>query len=127
MADANGQAVERYWAALEAGDYDEAQRQLHEDLVEVWPQSGERVIGPVNWMRVIREHPTPPAFRVRRTIGREELWVAEVTFDYAPDGSARYEVCAVMECRDGKIWRLTEYFGAPFESADWRADFAERT
>jgi ketosteroid isomerase-like protein len=122
----NREAVEGYWQALENEDYEAAQAQLHGEFVEEWPQSGERIRGRVNWMRVIMEHPTRPSFRTRRIIGRDDLWVAEVLFDYAGSGSPPYHVCAIMECRDGKIWRLTEFFGGPFDPADWRAGFAER-
>lgn len=118
--------VDRYWQALERNDYEAAQTQLHDEFVEEWPQSGERVRGRENWMRVIVEHPTRPTFRVRRILGGSDVWVTEVAFDYAHDGSPPYQVCAVQEVRDGKIWRLTEVFGAPFDPADWRADFAER-
>jgi hypothetical protein len=42
------------------------------------------------------------------------------------DGPEPYEVCAVQRVAHGKIASIVEYFAAPFEAADWRADLVER-
>jgi hypothetical protein len=48
----------------------------------------------------------------------------EAVEDYG-DGTP-WHVIAIQECRDGKIVRLTEAFGTPFEAAGWRAHLVER-
>ena len=45
--------------------------------------------------------------------------------DY-PDGSS-YHVIDLIELRDGLVWRETVYWAAPFEAADWRAPWVQRT
>jgi limonene-1,2-epoxide hydrolase len=122
----NGQAVERFWQALEKEDFDAAKAELHDDLVESYPQSGERIRGVKNWLSLVAKYPGFPAIRVRRIIGRDDLWVTEAEFDYSRDGSTPWQVCEVQECRDGKIATITAVFGAPFEAAEWRAAFVER-
>jgi limonene-1,2-epoxide hydrolase len=122
----NGEAVERFWRALEKEDFEAAKAELHPDFVESYPQSGERIRGIQNWESLVTTYPGFPAITVSRIIGRDDLWVTEAAFDYSKDGSPPYQVCEVQECRDGKIAAVNAVFGAPFEPADWRAAFVER-
>lgn len=118
-------AVERYWTAMAARDFDAARRELHDGFTGEWPQSGERIRGRDNWLAIARAHPTFPAIGEVRHLAGEELVVTHATFDYARDGSPPYQVCAVQQVRDGKILSNLEFFGAPFEAAEWRAAWVE--
>jgi hypothetical protein len=33
---------------------------------------------------------------------------------------------AIVELKDGKMWRDTRYFAEPFEAPEWRAHLVER-
>jgi ketosteroid isomerase-like protein len=121
----NRAAVERFWEALHRTDYDAAVEELHEDFVEDYVQSGERVRGIHNWLSLVRNYPGFPAITVRQHIGRDDLWVTHAAFDYARDGSPPYQVCEVQQFRDGKIARITAFFGAPFDPAEWRTAWVE--
>ncbi|HEX6262849.1 MAG TPA: nuclear transport factor 2 family protein [Actinomycetota bacterium] len=126
--DENQRIVERYWAALATGDFDDAAAFLSDDFVEDWPQSGERIIGPANWLEMARHHPTFPSIEPVRHEGQGDLWVSELLFDYGRGGESQpYHVCAVQHLREGRIASIVEYFAAPFEPADWRIDWVERT
>jgi hypothetical protein len=37
-----------------------------------------------------------------------------------------FTIVAIIELRDGKIWRDTRYYGGPFEGPEWRAQWVER-
>jgi hypothetical protein len=37
-----------------------------------------------------------------------------------------FTIVAIIELRDGKIWRDTRYYGEPFEGPEWRAQWVER-
>ncbi len=60
---------------------------------------------------------------MRRIVGSGDLWVSEFILAY--DGRPSYTV-SVMEFRDGKVVRETQYFGDPFEPGSSRAKFVER-
>jgi hypothetical protein len=45
-----------------------------------------------------------------------------ITYDGQPMYTAR-----IMEFRQGKVQRETQYFGDPFDPPAWRASLAERT
>ena len=61
-------------------------------------------------------------FTIRRVIGRGDLWVTEYVISY--DGKPSHTV-SIMEFRDGKVFRETQYFGDPFEPWSGRARWVE--
>jgi limonene-1,2-epoxide hydrolase len=122
----NRQTVKRFWEALERKEFGAAIAELHENFMEEYPQSGERIAGKDNFFGLVTGHPTFPAIKVRRHVGRDDLWVTLAAFDYAGDGSPPWQVCEVQELRDGKISRIEAIFGAPFDAAEWRAQWVER-
>jgi hypothetical protein len=50
-------------------------------------------------------------FTVRRILGAADLWVTEFVLTY--DGQPSYTV-SIMEFKDGKVARETQYFGDGF-------------
>lgn len=42
------------------------------------------------------------------------------------DHTGRTHVVAIIEFRDGKLWRDTRWFGDPLEAPAWRAQWVER-
>lgn len=118
-------AVDRFWAALEKEDFEAAGLELHEDFEEFYPQSGEHIVGRDNFLGLLKAFPGFPRVKACRHRGGGGLWVTEAAFDYARDGSPPWQVCELQELTGGKIRRLTAYFGAPFEPAEWRKPFVE--
>jgi hypothetical protein len=98
-----------------------------EDYVMEMPQSGERFRGREN-MRAFQEafpdNSDAPTIRIRRVLAREGLWVVESIVDYG-GGQVMHGV-AILELKDGKVWRDTRYFAEPFEAPGWRAHLVER-
>ena len=92
--------------------------------MEEWPQSGERIRGPQNWLAMATAYPGFPSIVHERTVGEGDVWASHARYDYG-DGTP-WQVVAIEELRDGKIARITEVFGSPFEAADWRKDIVER-
>jgi hypothetical protein len=99
----------------------------HEDFVMEMPQSGERIRGRENmraFQRSFADHSNPPAITLRRVVVREGLWILEGVNDY---GNGRvFDIAAIFELRDGRIWRDTRYYAEPFEGPQWRAQWVER-
>ena len=99
----------------------------HEDNAMEMPQSGERIRGPRN-MRAFQEgfasNSNLPSIRIRRVLVRDRLWVVESVIDYG--GGQVLDGVAVLELKDGKVWRDTRYFAEPFEAPEWRSQWVER-
>ena len=117
--------AEALWKALAAGDWDAAGSCLHDDFVQEWPQSGERIVGRENALAIDKSFPGGlPRMSLRRTIGEGDLSVLEVELQYV-DGSI-YQGVSIIELRDGRVVRETDYFAEPFKAPQWRAQWVER-
>ena len=94
-----------------------------DDAVIEWPQSGERIRGRPNIIALHEASPVKIDFEVRRIVGSGDLWVTETTIRY--DGARPTRAVFIMEFRDGRVVRETDYFGEPFEAPDYRAEWVE--
>ena len=126
MTEQNAAAIaEGFWARLGAGDWDGARAVLHDEYVQEWPQSGERIEGPDDAIAVNRNFPGGlPSMRVRRTSASGHIVVLEVELEYA-DGSL-YQGVSIMEIRGGKVLAETDYFAQAFDAPQWRAQWVRR-
>jgi hypothetical protein len=83
-----------------------------------YPQSAERIRGRRNIQASRFAQPSMKRFTVRRILGAADLWVTEFVLTY--DGQPSYTV-SIMEFKDGKVARETQYFGDAFEPGPSRA------
>jgi ketosteroid isomerase-like protein len=116
-------ALERHWAASAAGDLETEHEIYRDDVVVEYPQSGERICGRHNIQALRGHHPSKLGFTIRRVIGSGDMWVSEYVITY--DGRPVYTV-SIMEFRDGKVARETQYFADPFDPPAWRTQWVEQ-
>jgi limonene-1,2-epoxide hydrolase len=119
----NRDAVERYFQAFERQDLDAMEKLLHEDYVEEYPQSGERIRGKQNWRSVTGNYPGLPNMTDHSYVLSGDLGVLKMTLEY--DGNRIY-ACEIFDLEDGKIKRARAYFAEPFDAPDWRSQWVER-
>jgi hypothetical protein len=138
----NQELVARYATGAAALDLDAMAALRHPEWMVVWPQSGEQIHSSEAFAETVRNYPGGPArTEVTRVIGAEDRWVVtagntvlklvgsgdfwwsewRVTY---PDGAV-YLCVDLMELRDGRIFRETVYWAAPFEAPNWRAPWVE--
>jgi len=128
----NRATIERARELLTGGDMSALARGMDEfgseDMVEEWPQSGERIRGLANIKKLTEGYGdatgTNPKMTFRRLIGGGDVYVIEGTIDYGDGTPVSY--VGVAELDDGKVVKMTEYFANPFEAPAWRADLVER-
>jgi ketosteroid isomerase-like protein len=116
-------ALDQHWAASDANDFQTEHLIYHEDAVLDYPQSGERTRGRRDIQGQRASQPSRKRFTVRRIIGGGDLWVTELVITY--DGKPSYTV-SIMEFRDDKVARETQYFADPFVAPASRAQWVER-
>src|SRR3984957_18891052 len=116
-------ALDQHWAASNANDFETEHRIYHEDAVLEYPQSGERTRGRHNIQNQRASQLSKKRFTVRRIIGGGGPWTTEFILKY--DGKPSYTV-SIMEFRDDKVVRETQYFADPFVAPAWRAKWVER-
>jgi hypothetical protein len=56
---------------------------------------------------------------VRRVVVREGLWVVEGSVDYG--GGREGDFVLILELREGKVFKETRYYAAPFEASEGRS------
>ena len=116
-------ALDQHWAASDANDFETEHLIYYQDAVLDYPQSGERTRGRSNIQNQRASQPNKKRFTVRRIMGGGNLWVTELILTY--DGKPSYTV-SIMEFRDDKVARETQYFADPFVAPAWRAQWVER-
>ena len=115
------EALNAHWHASAIGDVNAEHVIYADDAICDYPQSGERILGRRNLQALRSHHPGKPSgFNVRRIIGKGDLWITEYTISY--QGQAAYTV-SIMEFRNGKVVRETQYFAASFEAPAWRSQW----
>jgi hypothetical protein len=117
-------ALQRHWDASDASDFEAEHEIYRDDAVLDYPQSGERIRGRRNIQESRSVQPNKKRFTLRRIVGGGALWVSEFVLTY--DGIPSYTV-SIMEFRDGKVSRETQYFADPFDAPSWRAQWVERS
>lgn len=146
MAAGSREIVERFAEALATADLDAQAELLHDDIIDEYPQSGERIRGKANMRAIVERYPgtdvRPLHGRVSRTVGAEDTWMVGPSFNVThitgsgdefvsflkvtyPNGET-WDLIQLIRLKDSRIWRLTTYFGAPFEAPEWRAAYVER-
>ena len=116
-------ALDLHWAASDANDFEGEHQIYREDAVLEYPQSGERIRGRRNIQASRFAQPNQKRFAVRRILGGGDLWITEFVLTY--DGSPSY-MASIMELKDGKVARVSQYFGDPFEPGSSRAQWVGR-
>ena len=116
-------ALDRHWAASDANDFETEHEIYHDDAVLEYPQSGERIRGRRNIQASRSAQPNKKRFRVRRILGAADLWISEFILTY--DSLPSYTV-SIMEFKDNKVARETQYFGDRFAPGPSRAQWVER-
>jgi limonene-1,2-epoxide hydrolase len=123
MGEEGRSIVEGLWQAMNDADFKVGADFYDDNATQEWPQSGERIVGKANIMAINENYPGMPKATVRRIIGAGDVWTSEVTLDYSGD---RYESVSIFEIKDGKIVKETDYFAAPFEAPQWRAQWVQK-
>jgi ketosteroid isomerase-like protein len=136
--DDNRAIVERFINAMAANDIEAQERLLADDVIEEYPQSGEVIHGKQNRRSIMENYPggTPQVREAKTQPGSGTRTASKISgggAEYTAAGQVTYpngetwHVIALFELRDGKISKMTTYFGAPFEAPAWRAPFVENT
>ena len=137
----NRRKVEMFFDCFNRRDFDGIKDLLHDGYTQEWPQSGERIRGYENQRAVQENYPGLPDIDVKKVHGSEDRWLTTPSYtllrvtgtgdQYTAEQRIRYPSgeewwgVAIMEFRDGRIIRLTNYFGPPFPPAEWRAPWVE--
>jgi ketosteroid isomerase-like protein len=124
MTGDNRATMERVIDAMLRGDWETAGQAMADDSVVEWPQSGERIVGKEACLVVYRNYPGgSPTYELRRITGGPDVFTVEAVGDYS--GQKVY-MTSIVEFRDGKIARQTDYWANAFDAPAWRSQWVQR-
>ncbi len=123
-ASATEAVVREFWRLMATNDFHAVAAVLAPDFVMEWPQSGERIRGPVNFCRMNAEYPAagPWRFTINRLVADGDVAVTQVSLT---DGVQSGEPVSFFTVTGGRISRLVEYWPEPFAPAPNRAHLVE--
>ena len=140
------ETIARYVRAVHDQDLDTLSAMQHADFVEDWPQSRERIRGRTNFRGILEHYPgglegvdadvtmdrvvggedrwmVAPTFAMIRVSGNDDVHTAIVKLRY-PNGEEWFMV-ALIELKDGLVYRATSFFAPTYDSPEWRHEFVE--
>jgi hypothetical protein len=96
---------------------------LAENVTRQWPQMGE-VVRTRRLVADVEGNFPELTLGVGRRLGAEDTIVVEWTCDYG-DGRL-YRNVTIAELEDGEAVRVTDYWGEPTETPEWRQEMTDR-
>jgi ketosteroid isomerase-like protein len=121
MDDSVATAIHAAFRAFNERRFADFATYVTEDVVEVYPQSGERFEGRDRQRAFHEAFAEAPTFTVRNVRHSGDLVVAEVD-EQSADGTV-WKDAWILELRDGAVASMTGYFGQSFAAPEWRRPY----
>jgi len=123
--DGNAGVVQELWLAFERRDFDAARDLLSDDLVVLWPHSGERIVGADTFIAINRDYPGDWHITIERIIAVGDTVVSAVAVRL---GETTWRTASIFDLRDGKIDAVTDYWVEAHaeKPPEWRRRLSER-
>jgi ketosteroid isomerase-like protein len=117
--------VRALWDRMQARDWMGLRELLADGLVVEWPVSGERIVGPDNYVTINAEYPQGWSISVLRIVGDGETAVSEVEVPHETMGVHR--AASFWTVRDGLVTQAREYWTQPGSdpSPQWRSGYVQ--
>ena len=111
------------WRLFDAFRFKEVEPLLAPDFLCEWPQTGELIRGPANFIAVQENYPGRWRCTVEHAI---ESGDGAVTRTRVSDGRTHTFALSFFQVRDGRIHRLTEFWADPYDPPPGRERWVER-
>jgi ketosteroid isomerase-like protein len=123
MKESAGSLARELWRLFDAFRFAEALPLLAPDFLCEWPQTGERIRGPANFIAVQENYPGRWRCTVEQLL---ESGDEAVTRTLISDGKSHTYALSFFTVRGGRIHRLTEFWADPYQPPPGRERWVER-
>lgn len=115
--------VKSFWQLFSEQKWDMAGELLHADFEANWPQSREKICSGDNFININKFYPGNHTITVIHIfeIGPKILTTVWIDADTGQQTFAN----SIFEIRDGKIFRVEEYWAAPYPAPEGRKQWVE--
>lgn len=124
MENENSKLIERLWMLFSSQEWELSKTLFHKEFIADWPQSRERFIGADAFVNMQCAYPGNHKIQILQLMPLENRVVSAVYI--SADTGQQAFANSYFEIKDGKIWKLIEFWGAPYEAPDWRKKFSEQ-
>ena len=115
--------VMQFWKLLSDQKWEEIKSYLHPNFVATWPQSREKIVGPMNFSNVNKYYPGNHKIEVIHIHEAGDKIITTVWI-VADTGQKTFAV-SYFDFQDGKIARSEEYWAEPYAAPENRRQWVE--
>jgi SnoaL-like domain len=117
--------VEDFWGRMATNEFRSVGSILADAFVLCWLRSQERIRGRDNFVTMNEEYPAQGRwqFTINSIVGNDSEAVSDVS---VTDGVQKARVISFFTVREGKIFKMVEFWPAPFPAPDNRRHLVEK-
>ena len=123
MARSAGMLARELWRLFDQFRFAEVEPLLAPDFLCEWPQTGELIRGPANFIAVQENYPGRWRCTVEHLVDSGD---EAVTRTRVSDGKTHTFALSFFTLREGRIRRLTEFWADPYDPPPGRERWVER-
>src|SRR5689334_1056814 len=114
--------VESLWQMFSQQKWAASKLLFHQDFTAEWPQSRERFESFEHFVDMNSAYPGNHTIEILKLANNGDTVITAV-YVHADTGQKAFAT-SFFEIKDGKIWRLTEFWGEPYDRPEWRKKFS---
>ncbi|MBX3019704.1 MAG: nuclear transport factor 2 family protein [Bdellovibrionaceae bacterium] len=122
--DENEVLITQLWDLFSAQKWQESKDLFHEEFRADWPPSRERFVGADAFVDMNCVYPGNHQIQVMQLMSSGDRVVSAVSV--TADTGQRAFATSFFQIKDRKIWKLIEFWGAPYEAPEWRKPYSQR-
>ena len=112
MTNTSIESIKKYWKTVNLRDWETFESLLHENIIYDLPQSRERIHGRVAFREFNAAYPGDWTLEIVRLVGDENQAVSQINFQVNDEEQPGI---SFFEFRNGLIYRIVEFWPAPYE------------
>jgi hypothetical protein len=120
----NFELVTKFWNFISDQEWELAQILLDQELITIWPQSRERILGAENYININRHYPGNHKIEIKQLFEIENKVITTVWI--VADTGQKTFANSFFEIKNNKIIGIEEYWTEPYDAPTWREKWVNK-